>query len=141
MEAAELEKDIKSFIAQVFNRLDTTVDLSDRPLSSSDQWNRHDIPIVQMIFPEDIVTVRPIDANYVATYPITDLFSRDQFVEACVYTIQGIPEHEIAEPILRYVDALVETYRKSAPSTEETPPGDQNLQTNGEGGGKPDGWK
>jgi len=163
METAELERQLASFIAQVFNRLDTTVDFMDRPLTQSDQWNRSDSPIVQMIFPEDILTIRPIDANYVATHPITDVYSRDQFVEAAVWVLKGIPEQEIAEPILAYVDALVESYKRqedlhpddqSAPvdkppvdagksdqSLKEIPAEDPTKQPTQESEGKTRGWR
>lgn len=141
MELPELQKQIESFIAQVFNRLDTTVDFIDRPSTLEKRWNRPDAPIVQMIFPEDVLTVRPIDARFVATHPITDIFSRDQFVDACVYTIQGIPEGEIAEPILAYVDALVSTYQSIKEIPVVNPKENLETESTTENGGKPSGWQ
>lgn len=141
METAELQKAIESFIAQAFNRLDITIDFIDRPSTLEKKWNRRDAPIVQMIFPEDILTIRPIDAKYVATHPITDIFSRDQFVDACVWTIQGIPEADIAEPILAYVDALVSTYQSIKEIPVVNPKESPETGPTTENGGKPSGWQ
>ena len=140
MDTAELQKAIESFIAQVFNRLDTTVDFIDRPSTLKKSWRRHDAPIVQMILPEDILTTRPIDAKYVAKHPVRDVFSRDQFVDAVVWVIKGIPEQEIAEPILAYVDALVESYSGPVKPISEIPAEDPNLQPQIIKEGKTDGW-
>jgi len=141
MEAAELESQLASFIAQVFNRMETTVEFIDRPSTPDKRWNRTDSPIVQMIFPEDIVTLRPIDAKFVATHPITDIFSRDDFVDAAVWVIKGIPEQEIHETILRYVDALVESYAGPNKHISEPPAEEPGEKPTGIKDGDTRGWR
>ena len=140
MEAAELQRKLELFIAQIFNRMETTVDFIDRPSTLEKRWNRTDPPIVQMIFPEDIVTIRPIDAKYVATHPITDIFSRDDFVDAAVWVIKGIPEQEVHETILRYVDALVESYSGPVKPTSIPLEEDPSANNIGKIREKPRGW-
>jgi len=110
METAEEQKKIHQFIDGCFGHLDSTVAFEDRPMSDPERWTRKEPPIVQMIFPEDIITARPIEALFVTTHPFNQVFTRDQFVSAAVVVLGWTPETETPEPILHYVATLVDSY-------------------------------
>lgn len=141
METPNLQVQVSQFLFDVFTYLDRTVEFDHRPMSHENRWSSPDAPIVQVIFPEDITSLRPIDALYVTAHGINQIYRLSNFVDAAVTVLQAIAEADIAESILRYVDNLVEAYEKKpnqegAVSIEN--PDDQLTMKDME---KPRGWQ
>jgi len=113
METPDEQTQIFQFLFDVFAYMDRTVEFQHRPMSPENRWLSKDAPIVQVIFPDDIVSQRPIDALFVTAHGINEVYRRSNFVDAAVTVLQTIKEADIAESILRYVDQLVEDYEKS----------------------------
>jgi len=106
METPSEQAQIAEFLFEVFAHLDRTVEFQHRPMSPENRWLSQDAPIVQVIFPDDIVSQRPIDALFVTAHGINQVYRRSNFVDAAVTVLQTISEADIAESILRYVDHL-----------------------------------
>ena len=141
METPNEQAQIAQFLTDVFTYMDRTVEFTHRPMSTENRWLPSGAPIVQVIFPEDVIAIRPIDTNFVTAYGMNQIFSRDDFVNAAVAVLQTRKEVDIAEPILRYVDTLVETYRSDTEIPPVEPEKTSEIQPTFELGGKSNGWK
>ncbi len=141
METPNEQAQISQFITDVFTYMDRTVEFTHRPMSTENRWLPSGAPVVQVIFPEDIISIRPIDTNFVTAYGMNQIFSRDDFVNAAVAVLQAVKEVDIVEPILKYVDALVESYSGPVLPSHEIPPEDPGPQPTAESEGKSHGWK
>jgi len=141
METPNEQTQIAQFLVDVFAHLDRTVEFTHRPMSPENRWLSKDAPIVQVIFPEDVISLRPIDANFVTAYGFNEVHSRDNFVNAAVAVLQTLKEADIPESILRYVDALVESYSGPEPAIKEIPAEDPTPQRTFETEETKDGWQ
>ncbi len=141
MDTPDERTQILQFLTDVFAYMDRTVEFQHRPISPENRWLSKEFPIVQVIFPDDVVSQRSINALFVTAYGIDQVYRRSNFVDAAVTILQTIKEADISTTILRYVDHLVETYEKSpeqegAVSIEgATPPRQTEFD------GARDGWK
>lgn len=132
---------IHQFLVDVFAYMDRTVEFQHRPMSPENRWLSKNMPIVQVIFPDDIVSQRPIDALFVTAHGINQVYRRSNFVDATVTVLQAIAEADIPESILRYVDQLVETYDKSPAANHDIPPENPDPPRPTDFAGVPNGWK
>ncbi len=141
METPDEQTQIRKFLVDVFMFMDRTVEFTHRPLSSENRWLSKDAPIVQVIFPEDVTSLRPIDALFVTAYGHNQVFQRSSFVDAAVAVLQIIKEADIPESILTYVDQLVESYvaKPEQPGVVSTEDWDPPLTQKEERGSR--GWK
>ncbi len=124
MDTPDEQTQISQFLVDVFSYMDRTVEFQHRPMSPENRWLSKDAPIVQVIFPDDIVSQRPIDALFVTAHGVNQVYRRSNFVDAAVTILQAIPEADISESILRYVDQLVKDYDKSPAANHDSPPED-----------------
>jgi len=141
METPNEQAQINQFLTDVFNYLDRTVEFIHRPMSTENRWLAKAAPIVQMIFPEDVVSLRPIDAQFVSAYGFNQVYERADYVNGVVTVLQSMAEADIAEPILRYVDALVESYSKPEHPIKEIPAEDPNRELHPRAKAPTNGWR
>ncbi|MBA7583136.1 hypothetical protein ES708_25076 [subsurface metagenome] len=141
MDTPDEHTQICQFLVDVFSYMDRTVEFTHRPMSPENRWLSKDAPIVQVIFPNDIVSRRPIDALFVTAHGINQVYRRSNFVDAAVTILQAIAEVDISESVLRYVDQLVEDYEKSPEQEGAVSIEDPNLHTPHEKVGAKRGWQ
>ncbi len=106
---------IEFFLRSVFDYLDRRTEFQHRPMANEMRWQGKHAPIVHLVFQDDVVARKPITANYVTLYATGQVFTRDQYVNACVETLQSLPETEIPDVVINYVDGLIDAYGKPEP--------------------------
>lgn len=141
MDTPNEQTQISQFLTDVFAYMDRTVEFEHRPMSNENRWRSQDPPIVQVIFPEDVTSLRPVDALFVTAYGFNQIYRRSNFVDAAVAVLQAIAEADIHESILRYVDHLVDAYDKSPEPIKEIPAEDPTLHSPHEKVGTKRGWQ
>jgi len=104
---------IEFFLRNVFDYLDRYTEFTERPMSDERHWIGVDAPIIQLIFMDDVVAKRPITANYVTLFVTGQVFTLEQYVDACVKVIQALREEDLPDIVIEYVNNLVECYAQS----------------------------
>lgn len=101
---------IEYFLRNVFDYLDRYTEFTERPMADERHWVGLDAPVVHLIFMDDVVVRRPITAHYVTLFVTGQVFSLEQYVDACVKVLQSLREEDIPDAVIDYVNMLVNVY-------------------------------
>jgi len=118
-EAPSTEK-IEFFLRNVFDYLDRNTEFTDRPMADERHWVGQDAPIVQLIFMDDVANKRRIMTNYVTLFVTGQVFSLVQYVNACVQVMQSLPEEDIPDIVIEYVEMLINVYSEAVHQKVDT---------------------
>jgi len=116
-EAPSTEK-IEFFLRNVFDYLDRNTEFTDRPMADERHWVGQDAPIVQLIFMDDVANKRRILTNYVTLFVTGQVFALEQYVDASVKVIQSLPEEDLPDVVIEYVNMLVNLYAEHVDTTK-----------------------
>jgi len=111
-EAPPTEK-IEFFLRTVFDYLDRSVQLTDRPMSDERHWVSKDAPVVHLIFLDDVLVRMPVLAKFVTLFVTGQVFEYSDYVDACVKVMQSLPEQDLPDSVIEYTNMLVEMYAQS----------------------------
>ena len=111
-EAPSTEK-IEFFLRNVFDYLERSVQLTDRPMSDERHWVSKDAPVVHLIFLDDVLVRMPVLAKFVTLFVTGQVFEYSDYVNACVKVMQSLPEADLPDSVIEYTNMLVEMYAQS----------------------------
>jgi len=101
---------VEFFLRNVFDYLDRYTEFTERPMADERHWVGVNSPVVQLIFLDDVILIRPIQANYVTLFVTGMVFTLEQYVDACVKVIQSLRDEDLPDVVIEYTNMLVETY-------------------------------
>lgn len=104
---------IEFFLRSVFDYLDRYTEFTERPMADERSWIGVNAPIVQLIFLDDVVNKRRIEAHYVTLFITGQVFTLEQYVDACVKVLQSLREEDLPDVVIEYTNMLVEVYAQS----------------------------
>jgi len=106
---------VEFFLRNVFDYLDRYTEFTERPMADENHWIGVNAPIVQLIFLDDVPKKRHIEAHYVTLFVNGQVFTIEQYVDACVKVLQSLREEDLPDVVIEYTNMLVEVYAQSAP--------------------------
>jgi len=130
-QAPSMEK-IEFFLRNVFDFLDRYTEFTERPMADERHWVGVTAPIVQLIFLEDVANKRPIAANYVTLFVTGQVFTLEQYVDACVKVLQSLREEDLPDVVIEYTNMLVEVYAKANAIKTMLPESQVDIDTGGQ---------
>lgn len=113
---------IEFFLRNVFDYLDRYTEFTERPMSDERTWIGLNAPVVQLIFLDDVVNKRPVLTAYVTLFVTGQVFTVDQYTDACVKTIQSLREEDLPDAVIEYTNMLVNVYGERLDSRKPASP-------------------
>jgi len=123
MNAQPSMEKIEFFLRTVFDYLDRYTEFTERPMSDERHWIGVNAPVVQLIFLDDVAFKRPILTSYVTLFVTGQVFTTDQYVDACVRVLQSLREEDLPDIVVEYTNNLVEGYAQSLDIMKPAIPG------------------